>query len=69
MTFRPDSDFVHYYGRMIPVEKEKLYPEFKRYDWDVVKSLVLNKTKSIFKVFSKCETPSKREDYIKELVK
>lgn len=69
MTFRPDSDFLHFYGRMIPVEQESLYPQFKRYDWSRVKSIVLSKTKSIFKVYSKCKTPNKREDYIKELAK
>lgn len=63
MTYRKDSDFWRFYDRPVP----NSVMNGPAYDWEAVKSIVLNKTKGIFKVFSKCRTPGKRELYIKQL--
>lgn len=67
LTYRLDSDAVFSYGKIKLITNTTAANE--KWEWEQVEDIVGNKTKSVLQFVSNCETPSRREKYVKELRK
>uniref|UniRef100_A0A914CYF2 Fucosyltransferase n=1 Tax=Acrobeloides nanus TaxID=290746 RepID=A0A914CYF2_9BILA len=67
MTFRQDSDISIPYDKFEPIDENTAEDEI--WTWEKVQENVSKKKKPVLQFVSDCTTPSKREDYIKELSK
>uniref|UniRef100_A0A914EJ46 Fucosyltransferase n=1 Tax=Acrobeloides nanus TaxID=290746 RepID=A0A914EJ46_9BILA len=67
MTYRLDSDVIIPYDKFEPIDKNT--KDNERWTWEEVKEKVDKKSKMVLQFVLHCSTPSKRENYIKELAK
>ena len=69
MTFRRDSDIIDSFGPFAEKWDEKPKKQFYAYSEKATGQLYSTnkKSKMIYWAVSNCETPNKRENYVKEL--